>query len=69
MSKTIDTRGLSCPQPVMMVQQAIDKGRFPLEVLADTVTARENIVRFAERKGLKVQVTEQDDEFTLVISK
>ena len=69
MSTTIDARGLSCPQPVMMVQQAIEKGNLPLEVLADTVTARENIVRFAERKGLKVQVTEQDDEFTMVIRK
>ena len=69
MSKTIDTRGLSCPQPVMMVQQAIDKGDLPLEVLADTVTARENIERYAERKGLTVQVSEQDDEFTMVIRK
>ncbi|MBP7213164.1 MAG: sulfurtransferase TusA family protein [Anaerolineaceae bacterium] len=69
MSAVLDTRGLSCPQPVMMVQQAIEKGNLPLEVLADTVTARENIERFAERKGFKVQVTEQDDEFTMVIRK
>ena len=69
MSTAIDTRGLSCPQPVMMVQQAIEKGNLPLEVLADTVTARENIERFAERKGFKVQITEQDDEFTMVIRK
>ena len=69
MSKAIDTRGLSCPQPVIMVQQAVEKGDFPLEVLVDTVTARENVLRFAERKGYKVQITENDDEFTLVISK
>lgn len=69
MSTTIDTRGLSCPQPVILVQQAIEKGNLPLEVLADSVTARENIERFVERKGLKVQVSEQDDEFTLVIRK
>ena len=69
MSTALDTRGLSCPQPVIMVQQAIEKGDFPLEVLVDTATARENVLRFAERKGYKVQITENDDEFTLVISK
>lgn len=69
MSTTIDARGLSCPQPVILVQKAIEKGNFPLEVLVDTVTARENIERYAERKACKVQVSQQDDEFTLVISK
>lgn len=69
MSTTIDARGLSCPQPVILVQKAIEKGNFPLEVLVDTVTARENIERYAERKSCNVQVSQQDDEFTLVISK
>jgi TusA-related sulfurtransferase len=69
MSTTVDVRGLSCPQPVILTQKAIDKGEFPFEVVVDTVTARENVLRLAERKGFKVEVTQQDDEFRMVISK
>jgi len=69
MSITVDVRGLSCPQPVILVQKAIEKGKFPLEVLADSVTSRENVRRIAEKLGCKVEITAQDDEFKLVIRK
>ena len=41
MNTTVDARGLSCPQPVMMSQKAIARGLFPIEVYVDTVTSRE----------------------------
>jgi len=69
MSTTVDARGLSCPQPVIMAQKAIAEGKFPVEVLVDTVTSRENVSRMAERLGCKVAVTQQDDEFKLVLTK
>ena len=69
MSTTVDARGLSCPQPVIMAQKAIGEGIFPVEVLVDTVTSRENVRRMAERQGCKVEIVQQSDEFKLVVTK
>lgn len=65
----VDARGLSCPQPVILAQKAISEGVFPVEVTVDTVTSRENVRRMAEKKGCKVEISQQDDEFKLVIIK
>lgn len=69
MSKTVDARGFSCPQPVIMARQAISEGAFPVEVLVETVTSRENVRRMAEKLGCKVEVIPQGDEFKLVLRK
>ena len=69
MKKTVDARGLSCPQPVILTSQAIKEGQFPIEVFVDTVTARENVRRISERAGLHVSIEEARDEFTLTITK
>lgn len=69
MSTNVDARGLSCPQPVIMAQKALAEGKFPVEVMVDTVTSRENVRRMAEKQGFKVEVIAQRDEFKLVITK
>ena len=69
MAKTVDARGLSCPQPVILARKAIQEGEFPLEVLVETVTSRENVRRMAEKAGCKVQVEQVGDEFKLILSK
>lgn len=69
MSRTVDARGLSCPQPVILVEKAIEEGKFPVEVWVDTVTSRENVRRLAERLGCKVVVTQQGDEYRLALTK
>ena len=52
MSTTIDTRGLSCPQPVIMALEAMRKEENKeLVVLVDTDTARENVSRAAAGLG------------------
>ncbi len=66
---TVDARGLSCPQPVMLAKQAVDKGQFPVEVLVDTVTSRENVRRMAERFGLNVRVEPSGDGFKLTLER
>ncbi len=56
MITSIDARGLSCPQPVILVlnrMKEIEKGR--IEVLVDTETARENVTRAATSKGWTVK--------------
>jgi len=65
----VDARGFSCPQPVILAKRAIDAGEFPIVVLVDTVTSRENVRRIARRAGLEVEVEEQGEEFKLTIRK
>lgn len=66
---TVDARGLSCPQPVILARKAIEAGRFPVEVLVESVTSRENVRRMAEKAGCTVAVAEVGDEFKLTIAK
>ncbi len=69
MAQTVDARGLSCPQPVILARKAIDAGQFPVEVLVDSVTSRENVRRMAEKAGCTVTVQETGDEFKLTLRK
>ena len=69
MASTVDARGLSCPQPVILARNAIKTGKFPIEVLVETVTSRENVRRAAEKLGCTVQVEEMEDEFKLTLAK
>ena len=69
MVEKVDTRGLSCPQPVMLVKNAIKKGHFPMEVLVDSKTSCENVTRMAEKFDCKVSAEEQGDEIKLTIGK
>ena len=66
----VDTRGLSCPIPVVMVQQAIKKDApAKLEVLADAKVAVENVTRFARSQGYQVEVTADGPDFKLTLTK
>jgi len=69
MSQIVDARGLSCPQPVLLTKQAVDKGEFPIEVLVETVTSRENVRRMAENWGCKVQVEDLGEAFKLTLTR
>ena len=69
MAQSVDARGLSCPQPVILTRNAIKAGEFPIEVLVETVTSRENVRRAAEKLGCAVQVEEMGDEFKLTLTK
>lgn len=51
--QTIDTCGLSCPQPLVMVQSALS-GADPVDILVDNDASRENVGRAARRKGWTV---------------
>ena len=69
MSKVIDARGLSCPQPVILVMKAIERGEFPIEAIVDTATARENVSRMAQKSGCQVEITPEDGDFRLIVKK
>ncbi len=55
-TKKVDARGLSCPQPVVLVDRAISEGHTDLEILVDNEVARENVQRIAGKRGYKTQV-------------
>ena len=67
--KNIDVRGLSCPEPVIQTQSAVKAGEKSLEILVDTNIAKENINRFLESEGFKVQITEEGTDIKIVASK
>jgi TusA-related sulfurtransferase len=71
MSDTVDARGLSCPQPVIMAMdkmKQLQKGAF--EVQVDTETSSENVSRAAKSQGWEVkEIKEKDDGFCLTLTK
>jgi tRNA 2-thiouridine synthesizing protein A len=66
--KKIDTRGYSCPEPVLMVKRALAKDGAPLTVLADNQTPLENITRFAKNAGYQVKSRVQGEDWEITIS-
>lgn len=69
MNTIVDARGLSCPQPVIMARQAIEKGIFPIEVRVDTVTSRENVRRMAQANNYMVEVKDDGDDFLVILKR
>jgi TusA-related sulfurtransferase len=69
MATQVDARGLSCPQPVILAKNAIKANQFPIEVLVETVTSRENVRRMAEKARCTVQIDEVGEEFKLTLIK
>lgn len=67
--KHLDARGLSCPEPVIMVRKAMMSGEDRYEMVVDNPTSRENVTRYAQHQGYQVTVTEQGGEYTLVMKK
>lgn len=66
----IDARGLSCPMPVIQVQNEVKKNApASLEVMVDNQVAVENITRYAANQGYSVTVKEMQDEFLLKLTK
>lgn len=66
---TVDTQGLSCPQPVLMFHQAVKAGHTRFDVLVDNNASRENVTRAAESKGFAVQESSEGAVWRLALSK
>lgn len=65
----VDARGLSCPMPVLMVKKAMQSKEDYYEVIVDAATPCENVKRFAESEGYRVDVSEKDSEYLLKLTK
>ncbi|MBW1903004.1 MAG: sulfurtransferase TusA family protein [Deltaproteobacteria bacterium] len=71
MGTTVDARGLSCPQPVLMTMdemKKVDKGE--IVILVDTDTSKENVSRSAESQGWQVKdIHEEDSGYKITIAR
>ena len=63
--KTIDTCGMSCPQPVLMTKKALDEEKDGIDVIVDNNTAKENVQRFMKNAGYSVEIEEKEGTFVL----
>jgi len=60
--KTINACGLSCPQPALLARQALDNlTRGAVQVMVDSVTARDNVARIGQNAGCQVSIQNQAD--------
>jgi tRNA 2-thiouridine synthesizing protein A len=66
---TIDARGLSCPQPVMLTTKAIAAGEKDFEVLVDSECSLENVTRLLESRSFKYNTEAKDDHTIIKASK
>jgi len=71
MAATVDARGLSCPQPVLMTLDEIKKGNEKeIIVLVDTDTSKENVTRAAESQGCEVsKVSPEGEGYRITLAK
>lgn len=61
----IDTRGMSCPQPVLMTKNALDKNPEGVDIIVDNNTAKGNVERFLNNAGFKSSVKEEGEDFII----
>ena len=64
----LDARGLSCPEPVIMIQQAIRSNEKTYEIMVDNRTSVENITRFGEHNNFTVTFTEDGGDYTVTLN-
>ena len=64
---TVDARGLSCPQPVLMTMQALKKDAECYEILGDNQTALGNVSRFVKNAGKTCEVSEADGDYIISV--
>ena len=67
--KIIDARGLSCPEPVVLLRTAMATGEESYQIIVDNHASRENTTRYAQHQGYKVAVAENNGEWTLTFTK
>ncbi|HHU22805.1 MAG TPA: preprotein translocase subunit TatB [Clostridiales bacterium] len=65
----IDARGLSCPEPVILLRRALENKPDICEISVDNAAARENCARYAKYAGYKTEIIENDGGWTLRLTK
>ncbi len=66
--KTLDARGLQCPQPLMMAKKELDASADALKITVTNEAAVANLSHLAKRMGRSIEVAQGDGEWTLTFS-
>ncbi len=70
MSDIVDTRGLSCPQPVLLVMSRIkDLESGEVQVIVDNEVSRENVSRAARSQGWEIREELREGEVRLILKR
>jgi len=64
----LDARGISCPEPLVMLKKAV-KAESAVKMLLDSKNAVENCEGFAKKSGFAVEITQNGDVYTLMMTK
>jgi selenium metabolism protein YedF len=68
MKKTVDARGLACPQPVIDTKKALESNDEVITIV-DNLTALENISRMAKSTGCTIDSLKKEDGIYITIKK
>lgn len=65
---TVDAKGLSCPEPVMLAKKAVKKNPSDdVQIVVDNATARDNIIRMARGIKRTTDVRDIDGVYTITL--
>ncbi len=65
----IDARGLSCPEPVLLTQDALRaSGGAGFAVMVSSATARDNVERALQAAGRKFSIAESDGDWRFEVA-
>lgn len=65
----LDVRGMSCPQPVLMTKNAMEKYPEGLDILVDNNTAKNNITRFLKNSGYNLDYKKENEDILIIVRK
>lgn len=65
----IDARGISCPQPVLMAKNAVEKNPEGMDILVDNNTAKNNVSRFLTNQGYKLEYKNEGEDIVIMARK
>ncbi len=66
----IDARGLGCPKPIIMAEEALSKiEEGTITVIVDNESSAENLKRYAERFGYYYEIKKEEKDWKVTIVK
>ncbi len=67
--EVIDARGLSCPEPVLLLRRALLNGAPECTIVVDNGAAKENCLRYGQHQGYAVTISETGGDYSLHLEK
>ncbi len=65
--KTVDARGLSCPEPLMLTAEAMKNMDGAVKVLVTEPHQKLNVEKYAQNHGKKTVTVQTEDGFEVTI--